>query len=47
MAAKPPTALKLTKALMRGDPAAIAARIQAEGKHVSAQLVPPDFSKVS
>ena len=42
LAAKPPTALKLTKALMRSDPAAIAARMQAEGQHFSAQLVSPE-----
>ena len=42
LAATPPTALKLTKARMRSDPAATAAHMQAEGKHFSAQLVSPE-----
>ncbi|WP_411286881.1 enoyl-CoA hydratase-related protein [Phenylobacterium sp.] len=41
VAARPPSAVALTKALMR-DPAALAARMTEEGRHFAAQLKSPE-----
>jgi enoyl-CoA hydratase/carnithine racemase len=41
VAARPASAVKLTKALMR-DPAALAARMDLEGRHFAAQLTSPE-----
>lgn len=44
VAARPPAAVAITKALMR-DPAAIAARMDEEGRHFAAQLKSPEAAE--
>lgn len=45
IAAKAPTALRLTKKLMKGDRAAILARMKEEGAHFAAQLASAEFQE--
>jgi enoyl-CoA hydratase/carnithine racemase len=42
LAAKPPAALRLTKALLKGDAAAVSARIAEESEHFRRQLRSPE-----